>query len=751
MKKILKYGLFALVIVLVLVVGVISYVLATFNPNEYKPQIIQTVKDKQNRTLKLDGDITLTLFPSIGAKINKISLSELNSEKEFAAIADAHLSLALLPLLSKKVVVNEVGLSGVNVEVVKYKNGQTNLDDFFVKPEAKEEVKSDDAPKSASAVKFDIAGVSIAHTNLTYRDESTATQYSLKELNLKTGRVANGVPTKINFDAAIEANKPQLNVATQIQTTLTFDLEKKLFKIEGLDLQVIGTAVDISNLQIKASGDASANLLTNEFQAQNLAISVTGVKAKDTLAVSLNMPGFTFTKEKVAVEKLLLNANLDGSIGKVVAMFSLQDMQGNAKSFKSSGIALNVDFKQAEQAFKLNLSTPLVGSLDEKQINFSNLVLALNATGDKLPGKSVSSEMKGSVQLDGERESVQLNLAGGLLQSQIKAKLALKGFSIPAIRYDVEIDQFDADLYLPKKPAPEANAKADPVPEQPFDLSALQKLNLEGSLRVGSLKVANVKSSKLRIDVKASKGLITVNPLMANLYQGSINGNVSVDVTKPMPIFVLKENLSGVQLGPLVKDAASFDMIEGKGNVVVNLSTNGNLVSLLKKNLSGNVGLNMAGGAIKGVNLTKIVSGAQNLGQAGSMQSLKPNSEDKTEFSELKANFNVNNGVAHNDDLIVKSQSLRVVGSGDVDIGNSSINYSTKTTLAESVDTKNGSITLPVQLIGPFSDLKINVDYGAIIKDIAKQKIETKKEQLKDELQEKLKSGLKDSLKGLFK
>jgi AsmA protein len=751
MKKILKYGLFALVIVLVLVVGVISYVLATFNPNEYKPQIIQTVKDKQNRTLKLDGDITLTLFPSIGAKINKISLSELNSEKEFAAIADAHVSLALLPLLSKKVVVNEVGLSGVNVEVVKYKNGQTNLDDFFVKPEAKEEVKSDDAPKSASAVKFDIAGVSIAHTNLTYRDESTATQYSLKELNLKTGRVANGVPTKINFDAAIEANKPQLNVATQIQTTLTFDLEKKLFKIEGLDLQVIGTAVDISNLQIKASGDASANLLTNEFQAQNLAISVTGVKAKDTLAVSLNMPGFTFTKEKVAVEKLLLNANLDGSIGKVVAMFSLQDMQGNAKSFKSSGIALNVDFKQAEQAFKLNLSTPLVGSLDEKQINFSNLVLALNATGDKLPGKSVSSEMKGSVQLDGERESVQLNLAGGLLQSQIKAKLALKGFSIPAIRYDVEIDQFDADLYLPKKPAPEANAKADPVPEQPFDLSALQKLNLEGSLRVGSLKVANVKSSKLRIDVKASKGLITVNPLMANLYQGSINGNVSVDVTKPMPIFVLKENLSGVQLGPLVKDAASFDMIEGKGNVVVNLSTNGNLVSLLKKNLSGNVGLNMAGGAIKGVNLTKIVSGAQNLGQAGSMQSLKPNSEDKTEFSELKANFNVNNGVAHNDDLILKSQSLRVVGSGDVDIGNSSINYSTKTTLAESVDTKNGSITLPVQLIGPFSDLKINVDYGAIIKDIAKQKIETKKEQLKDELQEKLKSGLKDSLKGLFK
>ena len=76
MKKILKYGLLGLVIVLVLITGVISYFMATFNPNEYKPQIIQAVKDKQQRTLKLDGDIKLTFFPSIGARLDRISLSE---------------------------------------------------------------------------------------------------------------------------------------------------------------------------------------------------------------------------------------------------------------------------------------------------------------------------------------------------------------------------------------------------------------------------------------------------------------------------------------------------------------------------------------------------------------------------------------------------------------------------------------------------------------------------------------------------
>ena len=75
----------------------------------------------------------------------------------------------------------------------------------------------------------------------------------------------------------------------------------------------------------------------------------------------------------------------------------------------------------------------------------------MNATGDKLPNKSVSSEMKGSVQVDALKQSVQANLAGGLLQSQVKAKVGVNGFADPAINFDVDVDQFDADLYLPKK------------------------------------------------------------------------------------------------------------------------------------------------------------------------------------------------------------------------------------------------------------------------------------------------------------
>jgi len=56
---------------------------------------------------------------------------------------------------------------------------------------------------------------------------------------------------------------------------------------------------------------------------------------------------------------------------------------------------------------------------------------------------------------------------------------------VPAIRYDLEVDQFDADPYMPKKTVASQEKSQKAKPEQPFDLSALKTLNLEGSLRVG--------------------------------------------------------------------------------------------------------------------------------------------------------------------------------------------------------------------------------------------------------------------------
>jgi AsmA protein len=515
--------------------------------------------------------------------------------------------------------------------------------------------------------------------------------------------------------------------------------------MEGLDLQAKGTALDLNNLVVQASGDASANLATQEYTAKKLAVSATGIKDKDNFDAKLDAPALNLTKDKFSGDKLTVNAKLDGASGNIAALLTLAGLEGNAQFFKSSALTLEVDIKQPEQAFKVRISSPVAGNFEVQQFNLSDLTIAMNATGDKLPNKSVSSEMKGNMQIDVNRQSVQTSLAGGLLQSQVKAKIAVNNFTNPAIRFDVDVDQFDADLYLPKKVQGGADSKAvASAKEEPLNLSALKKLNLEGSLRLGTLKVANVKSSQVRIDTKAHNGTVSLSPLSANLYQGSMSGSVTVNAAQALPSFVVNEKLSGINIAPLLKDAANFDMLEGKGNVALDLGTQGNTVSALKKSLNGSMALSLTNGAVKGINIARKLRDAGNiLGKQAQTQAASK--DEKTDFSEMKASFKVNNGVAHNDDLSLKSPLLRLSGNGDINIGNDSINYLAKATLAGTLQGQGGrdnvgGITVPVRLSGPYSDLKYTLDFGAMVSDAVKQKIKTK-------VRDKIKEGLKGLLK----
>ena len=734
MNKIAKFALIGAGVVSGIAVSGAAYLALTFDPNDYKKQIIQIVKDEKQRDLHLDGKIGLTFFPNLGVDLGRVSLSEYKSEQPFASIEAARVSLALMPLLSKHLVVNEVLISGLSATLIKHRDGTTNIDDLLGK---------DEKPKdSKSPLSFDIAAFRIEKTKLTYRDEGSGAQYHIADLNLKTGRIANGVPGNVELTARVQGNQPKLDIIAKLKSGLTFDLDHQSYQLTGMDVQLGGAVLDVANLKLNASGDARANLSSQEFGAHQFKLSATGVKAKANFDVSVAAPVLSLTRDKFTGHDLRLDAKLDGAPGLVVAALSLPELQGNEKSFKVAALKLDVDVKQAEQAFKVALSSPLSGSFQDRQFDLAHLTLAVNATGDKLP--KVSSQLSGSVQVDGLKQTVQANLAGGLLQSQIKAHVGVKDFEHPAIDFDLGVDQFDADLYLPKKQAAKTNQ-----PESPIDLSALRSLNLDGSVRIGKLKVANIKLSDLKFALAAHQGVLKVSPMSANLYQGGMQGSLLVNAVG-MKNIQINQMLSGVNVAALTRDAADFDTLEGRGTVAMNLSMQGNTVSAMKKAMNGTLSLNLTDGAIKGINIARKLRDAQSM--LGKTQTQSANQSEKTDFSELKASFKVNNGVAHNDDLSLKSPLLRLAGNGDINVGQDSMNYLAKATLARTLEGQGGrdmvgGITVPVRVSGPFSDLKYTLDFGAMVSEAAKQKVEAKKQEVKTRLQDQL----KNSLKGLFK
>src|SRR5690606_5328343 len=138
--------------------------------------------------------------------------------------------------------------------------------------------------------------------------------------------------------------------------------------------------------------------------------------------------------------------------------------------------------------------------------------------------------------------------------------------------------------------------------------SALKAINADGELRIGWLKLANVKSTNVRIKLKADDGVAQLAPFSANLYEGAMSGSLQVDA-RSTPQIALKQNMTGIAIGPLLVDAINNDMLSGKGSLHLDVKTSGATVGALKKSLGGTAGLNLADGAVKGIDIAGTIRG----------------------------------------------------------------------------------------------------------------------------------------------
>jgi AsmA protein len=190
---------------------------------------------------------------------------------------------------------------------------------------------------------------------------------------------------------------------------------------------------------------------------------------------------------------------------------------------------------------------------------------------------------------------------------------------------------------------------------------------------------------------------------------------------------------------------ANKDLLAGKGTVTLDVTGHGATLTALKQSLAGSAALNLRDGAIKGINLAQSVRQAKALlGKQDATQVSQ--SGQQTDFSELAASFRIRDGVAHNDDLSMKSPYLRLGGAGDVDIGRNRIDYLAKATVVNTEAGQGGQgldelrgLTIPVRLSGPLEKISWKIELGEVLRDAATAKAKAK-----------LNETLKDKLKGLF-
>jgi AsmA protein len=778
MSKAIKYTAVALVALLVIVLGGVAIIAATFNPNDYKSQLIALVQQNNQRTLSIPGEVKLSFFPKIGAELGRVSISEHKGSAHFASVEKARVSLALLPLLSKQLIVDRIDIVGLNADLRRDRSGATNFDDLLSQEQS-----------SRGQLHFDIDSVHVANARIVFDDQMAQRKIDIAGLQLDTGRIANAVPSNARLAAHIKSSNPSLDASVKLKTDFTFDLARQRYAVSKLDAELKGSSLDVSDLLLQVAGDADLRPAEKRFDINGLKLSASGKEAGQAVEVKLDAPKLAVGDNKVSGGKVTGQARLSPGGRTIGVTFSLPSFEGTPQAFRLPAVTLTATVKDATTDAKAHLEGSLAGDLDKllftapkmmvtlsgkagatvidgslttpiaADLTAGTIELAAIAANVTLPnpaGGSMKLMANGRGGADLNKKNASASLKGKLDESSFDARLGLAKFSPAAYTFDIGIDQLDADRYRAKPATGQQGAKPAAPAEQPMDLSALRDLQASGSLRVGSLKAENLRLSNLRLDLRAAGGKVDINGINANLYGGSLAGSASL-VAAAQPRFALRQTLSGINLGPLLKDAIGKEPIEGRGNVVLDVTTEGGLMAQLKKNLNGTAQLALRDGAVKGFNISQVIRSAKSrLGElrgGAQAQGGTGSAIDKTDFSELTGSFKIARGVARNGDLRAKSPLLRADGAGDIDIGEDKLDYLVKATVVSTLQGQGGpelqalkGLTVPVRLSGPFSAIAYQVDFSGLATDVVRQQLDSRKNEIKGRVEEQFKG----QLKGLF-
>src|SRR5690606_22485362 len=185
--------------------------------------------------------------------------------------------------------------------------------------------------------------------------------------------------------------------------------------------------------------------------------------------------------------------------------------------------------------------------------------------------------------------------------SALTGSVAMQGESL---RFDLRVDQINVDRYLP--PAAEggeaAPAEEGSLDEVDLPLEALRTLDASGSLAFGQAQFTGMTLTGASFTLDAGDGQVRLEPA-ASLYGGTLAGNIQLDIQQDAARAALTSELTNVDMLPLGRDLLESEMVSGRGNLTLDLTTTGSNVGQMRRDLDGDVAFTLSDGAWEGFDL----------------------------------------------------------------------------------------------------------------------------------------------------
>jgi len=255
-------------------------------------------------------------------------------------------------------------------------------------------------------------------------------------------------------------------------------------------------------------------------------------------------------------------------------------------------------------------------------------------------------------------------------------------------------------------------------PQSSHQIERLKTANLDVSLKLEKLIVKSIKLDQSDLNIRLRDGLLNANLNKIQLYGGSGTGQLKLDARKQVPTFSSVMKLNNLSALPFLKDAATFDWISGRANVVMDIAGVGKTEKEMRSSLQGKGKILFEDGAIEGVNIPRMLRSLQK----GRINGWSREPSLKTDFSKLSATFIMKDGVAQNNDLELTSPLMQLTGAGNIDVGQERLNYVAKPKLVASLEgqgkkSQGIGLEVPVRIEGSWANPRISPDIEGIVND----------------------------------
>ncbi|MEZ9351274.1 AsmA family protein [Vibrio splendidus] len=707
MKKLL---IFIAVPVFVVVAAILALVLLV-NPNQFKPLIVEQAQKHTGLELVIEGDISWQFFPSIGFEFGQTELRnpEGFTQPNLFKVDTVGVDVSVTPLFSNQLEIGNITLDGAEFYLETLKDGRKNIDVLTQasapqesEPVADASSESTPAPQEQSATDasgwtINLAGVTVSNALFEMDDKQAGSFTKLYDVSLNLSEFAVDTWTTATFAASGENNQQKFSANGSAEFKLAEGFASYALRNIDLNAKFNDPATSIESAKI--------GLNTFEFDKVNqLTYAVIGNAA----GLDLDLKGGGELTVDSAISKVTLNKlTLDST-------------------FKGDTLP--------QSPMKVDMLSDLSFDLNKSHLSFVLEKLQANA-----------------IALDG------------------KADVTLS--EIPKVRFSLHSPNIDLDEFLglgntteTASTAPSGSAggstsnsgSSAPAKEVEPDLSALKTLDVKGDITIDKFKANNAKMQNVKTAFSVNRGIAELTSFTSNLYQGSISATAKLDARKTPATYTAKKKIRGVKVQPLLVDVANNDMLEGTGNIDVNVKGKSLTPTGIKKNLVGTIVINFEDGAVNGINVAQLIR--ENYAKIKGEKVESKDEAQKTDFSAMKATLKVDKGWVSTNDLSAQSPLLRVTGQGKANFINETVDFLVRTSIVGSLEGQGGKniddlkdVTIPIKVTGQWADPKFALVFDDVLKQKAQKEIDRGVNKLTDKIKdEKTKEAVDGLLKGFF-